>query len=135
MFATAIALGLVANGLAATRFADSFLTRQSRDLAAIRTLEAAVPEEARLLSLGATLALRHDGRTDVGELFELDADAVRDLAADDRATYLLVDLDAIRGQWRESKPGRTIAALEANPGLQEIAGAGDWTLLRLGIPP
>jgi hypothetical protein len=126
------ALGLVLNGIEAARFTDGFIVRQQHDLTAIRSLAARVPGDARILTIGATPVLRHDGRPDVVELFDLDEAAARALADDPRTEYVLVDLDAIHGQWARTIPGHAVAALEADPGLEPIANAGAWTLARVG---
>jgi hypothetical protein len=126
-----LALGLLVNAAAAARFTDAFIDRQLHDLAAIRSLAARVPGDARILTIGATPVLRHDGRQDVVELFDLDEAAARALVDDPRTEYVLVDLDAIHGQWAGTIPGRTVAALEADPGLASVATAGAWTLARV----
>jgi hypothetical protein len=127
-----LALGLLLNAVDAARFTEGFIVRQQHDLAAIRSLAARVPGGARILTIGATPLLRHDGRPDVIELFDLDEEAARALIDDPRTEYVLVDLDAIHGQWAGTIPGRTVAALEADPGLESIGTAGAWTLARVG---
>ena len=124
-----IALLLVLNAGLAWRHVDGFAARQSADLAAIRRLAAEIPDGARVVSLGATAALRHDG-FDVVELYGLttpDADAL----AAGGANYLVVDVAAIQNQWVDTKTGLAFERLRSTPGFAEIDRAGAWTLFAL----
>ncbi len=124
-----LVLLLVANAGLAWRHADAFVLRQAADLAAIQRLAAELPKDAALISLGATGALRHEGRA-VVELYTLTVEEADALVAAG-PTYLLVDVAALQGQWREATPGRTFEHLGATPGLVELDAAGDWTLLEV----
>lgn len=131
LVALALVAALAANAMLALRFTNSFVERQSADVAAIWALAAHVPSEARIISLGATAALRHGGR-DVAELFDLDSAAAAALLADGQRTYLLVDANAVHGQFAELESGRTVSALERDPGLSVVASSGMWTLYLIG---
>jgi hypothetical protein len=133
----ALGAGLAANAVYAVGFADAFVARQTADLAAVRALAGQVSGDARLISLGPTAALRHEGRADVVELYWLDAESVLALVGDGRPTYLLVDIASIRGQWRGQPPGRAVDALAFGPGLELVDADGIWTLYRVGAstPP
>ena len=93
---------LVLNAALAWRHADAFAARQATDLAAIRALEARIPTGARIVSLGATPTLRHDGY-EVVELYYLDADEV-DALTSGGPTYVLVDAAALASQWAGTRP-------------------------------
>ena len=123
---------LVVNAALAWRHADAFAVRQATDLAAIRSLAAQVPAEARVISLGATPALRHDG-FDVVELYYLDAADVEALVAGG-VTFVLVDAAALATQWAGTSPGIAFDRLRSTGDLVEIDGAGSWTLFRAGAP-
>ena len=124
------AFAIGANAGLAWRYTDGFVVRQAADLAAIRTLEARVPPDARLASLGATAVLRHDGR-DVIELYDLGPEAAAELARA-RPLYLLVDADAFRTQWAGTRTGRAFEVLSSAPGFVGIDRAGTWTLFEAG---
>jgi hypothetical protein len=125
--ATALIAGvLVVNAALAWRHADGFVARQSADLAAIRRLAAKIPDGARVISLGATPVLRHDGR-DVVELYYLAVDEMDALASGGPA-YLLVDATALEAQWAGTSPGLAFARLRSTPGFAEVDRAGVWTL-------
>ena len=127
--AVVIAL-LVTNGALAWRHADAFAARQAADLAAIRSLAAQVPGTARVVSLGATPALRHDG-FEVVELYYLDADEVDGLV-DGGPTYVLVDATALATQWAGTRPGIAFERLRSTGDLAEVDHAGAWTLFLAG---
>lgn len=130
--AVVIACGLVTNALLAIRFTNGFIEWQSAERAAVRALVAQVPSTARLISLGATPQIEHDGRADVVELFFLDADSVLALVSDGRPSYLVLDMASIRSQWAARGPGWAVAALESGVGLEPVATAGGWTLYLVG---
>jgi len=118
----------------AGRFTDAFIVRQVADLTAIRNLETRVPAGARLISMGPTGVFVRDGLPDVVELFDLDPAAATTLVADPPPSYLVIDADAIAGQWAGLEPARTVEAIRASRGLTRIDGAGAWTLYRIGSP-
>ena len=126
--AAVLMIGLLMNAGLAARFTNGFIERMQRDTQNIRLLAARVPDGARVLSLGATPLLVHDGRHEVAELADLDSDSVMALLSDGRDSYLLVDIESIRRQWADSGPGRAVQSLEHGPGLRQIGRAGIWTL-------
>jgi hypothetical protein len=128
-----VAIAVVVSALLALRYTNGFVERQTADLGAIRTLTGMVPPGSRILSLGATTVLHHDGR-DVVELFSLEPDAAYSLLSDGRPSYLLIDANAIHTQFAEVGAGRTVAALEQDPGVSQVGAAGIWTLYRVGCP-
>ncbi len=128
--ALAIGLCLVINAGLATVFTARFIARQSADRAAIQSLAAMVPPEAAIASLGATPALRHAGRANVVELYDLDEEEVAGLGDADSPAFLLVDLAAFQGQWADLPAGRALVRLERDGGVAVVATAGAWTLLR-----
>jgi 4-amino-4-deoxy-L-arabinose transferase-like glycosyltransferase len=117
---------LVVAAAFAWRHTDAFVARQATDLAAIRELEAQVPPDTRLISLGATPALRHDGR-EVIELYYLTAAEV-DALGSGEPTYVLVDAGALVRQWAGTEPGLAFERLRSAPGFAEVARAGTWSL-------
>jgi hypothetical protein len=131
-FALLAVAGLATNAVLANDFTAGFIEWQSAERAAVRDLVAHVPKTARLISLGATPAIRHDGRTDVVELYFLGEDAALTLVSDGRPSYLLVDMASIRGQWATREPGWAVEALESGPGLEPVAISGGWTLYLVG---
>jgi len=131
--ATLIAAGwLVVAGLVAARFTDAFIERQSRDLAAIRAIEARVPTTARLVSMGPTGVFIFDRFPDVVELFDLTPPRAFALLDDRRATYLVIDPVAIDGQWAGRGPALTVEAIRAARGIKPVAREGAWTLFLVG---
>ena len=130
--AMVIVAGLATNAVLANDFTAGFIEWQSAERVAVRDLVAQVPKTARLISLGATPAIRHDGRTDVVELYFLGEDAVLTLVSDGRPSYLLVDIASMRGQWATREPGWAVEALESGPGLEPVAASGEWTLYLVG---
>jgi len=118
----------------AGRFTDAFIVRQVADLTAIRSLEAQVPAGARVISMGPTGVFVRDGVPDVVELFDLDPAVVSTFIADPPPSYLVIDADAIAGQWAGLGPARTVEAIRASRGLTRIDEAGAWTLYRIGSP-
>jgi hypothetical protein len=126
MAGAAVVLLLVVNATLAWRHADAFVAGQSADLAAIRRLDAEIPDGARVVSLGATAALRHDGR-DVVELYYLSPRQVDSLVTGG-PVYLLVDADAIERQWAGTTPGLAFDRLHSTPGFAEVDRQGPWTL-------
>jgi hypothetical protein len=125
----AIAVLLVVNATLAWRHVDGFVARQSADLDAIRRLAAEIPAGARVVSLGATAALRHDGLA-VVELYGLTAQDVDALTVGDHA-YLVVDVNALDGQWAGKTTGLAFERLRSTPGFAELDHAGTWTLFAL----
>ncbi len=122
-----LVIAVAINALLAVRFTNSFVERFAADNAAIRMLAGHVPPNGRLISLGPTALLRHDGR-DVTELYYLDPDSILTLVADGRPTFILVDDDAINGQWRGRSPEFALRAVEEVRGLRRVTDSGIWTL-------
>jgi hypothetical protein len=84
--------------------------------------------------MGPTGVFVRDGLPDVVELFDLDPAAATTLVADPPPSYLVIDADAIAGQWAGLGPARTVEAIRASRGLTRIDEAGAWTLYRIGSP-
>ena len=127
LMVVALAVALTINALLAVRFTNSFVQRFAADNAAIRLLAAHVPPNGRLITLGPTALLSHDGR-DVTELYYLDAESIVTLVADGRPTFILVDDDAINGQWSGRNPQLALRAVEDARGLLRVTDSGIWTL-------
>ncbi len=125
-----IILALLLNATLAARFAYSFIDRVSADAAAVRSLAAQVPDGARLISLGATALLRHDGVA-VLELAHLDGGSVTQLLAEEGPTYMLVDWSSITSQWAASDVGLTIRVAQDVANMRVVGAAGIWSLFEL----
>ena len=121
-----VALAIGASAGLAWRYTDSFVTRQTADLHAIRTLEAEIPPGAAIASIGATPALRHDGWK-VTELYNLSSAEAEDLTRLGRV-YVIVQAAAMAGQWAGTRTGDAFAILASAPGFAIIDHAGSWTL-------
>lgn len=130
----AVLVGLVAQGVAAAAFTDSFIARQQAEQDGIAALADQVPSDARLIAFGATLALRHAGRTDTLELYDQDPTALVAMVADGRPTYLIVPVDTLAAQWAASPPGRSLIALRDGPGLVTLDQIGAYRLDRVVGP-
>ena len=130
--ALAVAAWVVVGAVVAGRFTDAFIDRQSRDLAAIRGLEARIPVGARVISMGPTGVFVYDGLADVVELYDLTPDGAIALLADGRPSYLVVDPDAIGGQWAGRRPALTVEAIRSRFGVSPVAAEGIWNLARIG---
>ncbi|MBA2570978.1 MAG: hypothetical protein H0V04_07360 [Chloroflexi bacterium] len=126
-----IAFALAVSALTALRFTDSFIERQQADVAAIRRLYAGVPAGSRVISFGATLALRHDGVGAI-ELYDQTPGSVVSLVDDDRPTYLIVPRDGLEGQWADEPPGRAFEVLRSVPGVTLIAEEANYRLYEVG---
>ena len=122
---------VVTIGLAA-RYADEFIDRQTRDLAATRNLEAMIPTGSRVISLGPTGVFLYDRLPDVVELFFLTPSSANALLEDRQPSYLVIDPAAISEQWAGRGPALTVDAIRSSHGLAPIADAGVWTLYRIG---
>ncbi|MEO6351445.1 MAG: hypothetical protein ABIP53_12405 [Candidatus Limnocylindrales bacterium] len=131
LFAAALAAAIAFNAAYGLRFTGSFVDREVADVASIRELAAKVESDGRLIALGATTVLLHDGR-DAVELYRLEPESARELVLDDRPDYLLVDSSAVTGQFASLAAGRTFAALSAEPGIRPVATSGIWTLYVIG---
>ena len=111
----------------AWRFTEDFLVRFSADRTAIAALAAQVPRGDRVLSFGATMALRHGGWT-VAEMSELAPDDVARIAASAARTWLVVPRGAPGDQWRATPVGATLASLLRHPATRLVDRAGTWEL-------
>jgi hypothetical protein len=118
---------VIVNVLYSESFARSFAFRQMLDLSSIRELAALTEPHARIISLGATPVLRHDGR-DVVELYSLEPAEARALVADDRPSYVLADAYSVLHQFGELPAGSTFVALTTEPGLTPVRTLANWTL-------
>lgn len=132
--ASLAAVWLVVAIALAARYTDAFIDRQTRDLAATRSLEAMVPSGSRIISLGPTGVFVYDRVPDVVELFFLTPVSAAALLADGQPSYLVIDPDAIAEQWAGRDPALTVEAIRSSRGLVPIADAGAWTLYRIGPP-
>jgi hypothetical protein len=65
----------------------------------------------RLLTIGPTLAFEHYTEVEVVELYFVQAEATLHLLEDDGPTYLLVDVAALEGQWRDYEMAALYRAL------------------------
>jgi hypothetical protein len=115
----------------AVGFTRGVIERKDRDLAVVRWVEAEVPADARLLTFGATLMVRHYTRIETLELFVQTTDGLRDLLQDGRPTYLLIDVPGIEAQWQALSPGKGYHWLRDGPGLVEVGARSGYTLFRV----
>jgi hypothetical protein len=126
----AIGLLVIVSAALAWRHVDGFVARQAADLGAIRRLAAEIPVGARVVSLGATAVLYHDGLS-ARELFGLTAPEV-DALATGGPTYVLAVTEALETQWAGTTTGLAFERLRTKPGFAEVDHAGVWTLFALG---
>ncbi len=128
-----VIVALVVNALLAWRFTDNFIERVGTEKDRVASLAAELPASARVISLGPTGQLVHDGY-DAIELTSIDPERVADAVAAERPTYLLVDMASIQSQWAGSQPQRAVEAIDRQFGLSESASSGSWTLYRIERP-
>ncbi len=125
-----LVLGLGWMLLANLRLLDDFIGRKEADLAVARAI--AAPPDARLLTFGLTLTVRHYTPYPTRDLSELDPATLADLLADGRPTLLLLDVANIEQQWQGHAPATNYRWLQAHPGLAPLAEYGPYTLFRVG---
>jgi hypothetical protein len=109
---------------------DRFIDRKEADLAVARAI--AVPPDARLLTFGLTLTLRRYTPYPTHDLSEQTPATLATLLADNRPTYLLLDVPNIETQWHNRAPQRNYHRLRDDPGLTPIAQHGPYTLFQVG---
>jgi hypothetical protein len=111
---------------------DDFIGRFQADRAAIAALAQRVPASDRLVAYGATLALRHAGRSTV-ELSDLAAMQAAAMAATDGPLWLLAPADVSAPAWRSVPVWPSLAVL-LGPAARVEATAGGWGLWRVDAP-
>lgn len=116
----AAAAWMVWGGVSLTRF---LVLRARATHEVVERVVASVPADALVLAFNVTLALEHDGRVDVLELYHQDPTSLAALLAEGRPLFLVADLDVVRGQWRDLSPGAALRWLEARARLEPR-----WTL-------
>lgn len=111
---------------------ERFMERKSENLSIVRWVDESIPRRAVLMSLGLTLTIDHYTAREPRELFRLSPERLEEILADDRPAYLLVDVDAISGQWRDATPGVAYRWLRDGPGLELVGRRGDYSLFEVG---
>ena len=109
-----------------------FTERVEADHTTVRWVEERTGPNARVFAFELTSTLQHEGRLETHELFLLTPEAAADLLDDGVSTYLLVDVEDIRTQWRELAPYKMYAWLDSEVGLTEVGRHRNYTLFRVG---
>jgi 4-amino-4-deoxy-L-arabinose transferase-like glycosyltransferase len=124
-------LGLALMVRGGVQLTQTYIDRKAEHLEVVRWTERHMPSDARLVTFALTHTFRHYSGLDTLELFELDHEALADLADDPRSTFLLVDVDSIEGRWLGLSPSNNFRWLRERPGLTEVGRAGEFTLYRI----
>jgi hypothetical protein len=124
-----IGLGLMVRG--GTQLTQTFIDRKAAHLAIVRWTEQQAPSDARLVTFALTHTFRHYSRLRTVDLFDLNREALLDLAGDARPTYLLLDVNRVEVQWQGRSPSNNYRWLRDGPGLRETGRIGEFTLYRI----
>lgn len=128
--AVAVAAGLAWAAVGGWRSTVDLVRLKARHLEIVRWVERELPADARLLSFWYTATVAFESRLEPIELYGLEPDEARRIAAGDRPGYLLVPEAVVRSQWRNRSPERALVGLERDPGL-ELVGTMDGASLYL----
>ncbi|MBC8076475.1 MAG: hypothetical protein H7Y32_10410 [Chloroflexales bacterium] len=129
-----LALGLAASIVYNAGVLREQFARKRSDVAVARWVEAQLGPGDRLLAFELTLTLQHYTPLDVRELFDLTQDEVQAFAADERPTFLLVDVADLTGQWSNLAPDRNYRWLRDTPGLVPLGEQQQYSLFRVEKP-
>ena len=99
-----VAAGFLLSGVAAVRLLQGFIDRKNEDVALVRWVQAQTPPNARLLSFGPTLTLRHYTSLPTFDLFDVSPTDVSSILAAPAPTYLLLDERNVEDQWLDRPP-------------------------------
>ncbi len=108
-----------------------FIERMQGLVETVRWVEAQVPEGARLLTFSLTLTFEHESALETHELFFLSPDTLAPLLADERPTYLFLDVGSVESQWQGKAPALNYQWLRDNPGLRSLAERPPYTLFEV----
>ena len=109
-----------------------FTERVEADRTTVSWVEERTGPNARVFAFELTLTLQHESPLETHELFFLTPEGATDLLDDGVPTYLLVDVEDIRTQWRELAPYKMYAWLDSEVGLTEVGSHRNYTLFRVG---
>jgi Dolichyl-phosphate-mannose-protein mannosyltransferase len=129
--AVCAAAGLLVSGVAAVRLVEGFIDRKDEDVALVRWVQSQTPANARLLSFGPTLTLRHYTNLPTFDLFDVSPSDVTSIVAAPAPTYVLLDERSVEDQWLDQAPSANFHLLRDGPGLMPIGGVGSYTLYRV----
>lgn len=129
---TLLALGLAWMLVTGPQLLDNFIDRKEADVAVARTI--AAPPDARLLTFGLTLTLRHYTSYEVIDLSTVDPAALAFLLADTRPTLVLLDVTNIERQWGDRPLGANYRWLRDHGTLTPAAKHGRYTLFATTQP-
>jgi hypothetical protein len=123
--------GLGLMGWGGAQLTGDFITRKEADLQTVAWVEGRTPASARLLTFGVTLTFQHYSHLETLELYSLTPADLEVLVADDRPTFLLLDVANIESQWSGRSPETNFRWLREGPGLVEVGVQRSFTLFRV----
>ena len=135
IFTLIIGLGFFAMLLSGTRHVNTYVTNKDRDLATVAWVENQTEPDANLICFGLTLTFQQYSRLHTYEIFHLQPADLAQLLAEDRPTYLLLDVNNIRQQWADLAPGHNLTWLEQHSTLAQTGQTGTYTLFRINNLP
>ena len=110
---------------------SKFLAAKTREVSAMRYLQAHVPPQAVVVTFGLSHTLKFYTNADVVDLFAQTPATLRPIVCGVRAVYFYVEKGNIESQWPGKSPATNFQWLRDEVGLQQIGSEQTWVLYRV----
>jgi hypothetical protein len=132
--AAAVAIALLVIAGAGLRGVDTLVAARRIDSDVARWAESQIPAGANTLSFAVTLTLEHGTRLVPRDLYLLTPGEIDRMLASGQPVFVLVQVDAMAGQWADRPPGVNFRHLRDGVGLTTVGARQGYTLFRAGPP-
>lgn len=119
-----VVLGLGWMAFGGWTLTESFIIRKEAELDTVATVQQQLPADAQVITFGLTLTFDHYTPLETYEIFSLAPEALAELVASGKSTYLFLELDSIETQWVGRAPSENYHWLRDEVGLSEIGTVG-----------
>jgi len=127
-----LTVSLTGMGVWGLRDVSGFVNRKNADVDRARHAASQLPDDARVITFGLTLTLKHYTDLDAIEIYGETPDSLRDRVCGHGTVFAYLDVVNIERQWQGLSPEINYHALRDGPGLTMIDLYAGFTLLKIG---
>ena len=129
------ATGLLLMILSGLRLINTYISNKDRDLATVQWVENQTEPDSNLICFGLTATFQQYSHLHTYEIYHLDSPQMSLILAENRATYVLIDVYNINQQWSQLAPGLNWQWLQTNAIVTRLSQTGSFTLFYVSPLP
>jgi 4-amino-4-deoxy-L-arabinose transferase-like glycosyltransferase len=133
--AAAAVLGVGWAAMGGWSYTVDLVRQKARHLQVVRWVESMVEEDSRLITFWYTATFDFESGLETIELFGLDPRSIRGSIDEGRPTYLLIDEENVKTQWRGRSPASGYEEIRRDQGLELMATHDGLSLFIVGPDP